>query len=595
MLEDRSAAPSTEPSPPFVSKDPIYGLAAPCQTEVAYLLDNGQTEGIRVYIVAFAIDKIKYKPSKLKFLSGLGYAIYVAAFVLEEDEEDATHGRGDGKELDEKELFAPRPLGTSMVNLSGLLELSMPVPSAKGIWSPKPSRTALAPSIENQDDDVGLSIDTLAMESPGKVGTEMIRPNKIFAESSFVRPQSAPITSVFTLTSTSSPRPHSSSPSNANRASGKQGNTVVGADNASSFPPTWEPVDTFSFPIANIPIKCFVPDNLTFNSFEEMKHIADGSNANIFLGKFLGLKVVVKMIKEDVQSNPVAVHEFDVEHGMLSRFSHPHIIRLLGAGMMPRRFIVIEYLGGGSLATVLENNKEKPGLAQRFFRKPTFTYATLLMRARDMADALNYLHSQVHEGAIVIHRDLKPDNVGFTANGTLKLFDFGLCTCVKAHEQAAEVYEMTGNTGSLRYMAPEVALRRSYNERVDVYSFGIMVWQMARDRVPFKGLSKIEFFNTVVNGDNRPPLDKAWPNRFSQLLTSCWHSDYLARPSFAQLVEELDSLYVEARGKPSTPPTTPPLANKSPGINEDTSKPGTPGLSKQNSLNDSKDRKHSWF
>jgi len=346
-----------------------------------------------------------------------------------------------------------------------------------------------------------------------------------------------------------------------------------------------------------------VPDNLTFNSFEEMKHIADGSNANIFLGKFMGMKVVVKMIKEDVQSNPVAVHEFDVEHGMLSRFSHPHIIRLLGAGMMPRRFIVIEYLGGGSLATVLENNKEKPGLAQRFFRKPTFTYANLLMRARDMADALNYLHSRVHDGAVVIHRDLKPDNVGFTADGTLKLFDFGLCTCVKAHDsRAEEVYDMTGNTGSLRYMAPEVALRRSYNERVDVYSFGIMVWQMARDRVPFKGLSKIEFFNTVVNGDNRPPLDKAWPNRFSQLLTSCWHSDYLARPSFAQLVEELDALYVEARGKPSTPPTTPPPTNKSPTGSEDANKAPaaaaiTPiGILKQPSLKDNnKDRKSSWF
>ena len=86
--------------------------------------------------------------------------------------------------------------------------------------------------------------------------------------------------------------------------------------------------------------------------------------------------------------------------------------------------------------------------------------------------------------------DLKPDNVGFTSDGTLKLFDFGLCTCVKTHSDPNDVYEMTGNTGSLRYMAPEVALRKPYNEKVDVYSYGIMVWQMARDRVPFKGLSK---------------------------------------------------------------------------------------------------------
>ena len=56
---------------------------------------------------------------------------------------------------------------------------------------------------------------------------------------------------------------------------------------------------------------------------------------------------------------------------------------------------------------------------------------------------------------------------------------------------------MTGNTGSLRYMAPEVALRKSYNEKVDVYSYGIMVWQMARDRVPFKGLSKTGVYMTT--------------------------------------------------------------------------------------------------
>ena len=69
----------------------------------------------------------------------------------------------------------------------------------------------------------------------------------------------------------------------------------------------------------------------------------------------------------------------------------------------------------------------------------------------------------------------------------LKLFDFGLCTCVKKHDDDTQTYEMTGNTGSLRYMAPEVALKQPYNEKADVYSFGIMVWQMARDRIPYKG------------------------------------------------------------------------------------------------------------
>ena len=157
---------------------------------------------------------------------------------------------------------------------------------------------------------------------------------------------------------------------------------------------------------------------------------------------------------------------------------------------------------------------------------------------------------------------MKPDNVGFTADGTLKLFDFGLCTCVKTTSSPGDVYEMTGNTGSLRYMAPEVALRKSYNEKVDVYSYGIMAWQMARDRVPFKGLSKIEFFSTVVNGENRPSLDKSWPARFSALLEACWNRDYRKRPSFREIVVELDILHFEYSGRSihsSTPPGTPPI------------------------------------
>jgi len=130
--------------------------------------------------------------------------------------------------------------------------------------------------------------------------------------------------------------------------------------------------------VADIPVATPAPDNLTLQDFSEIKHIADGSNANVFLAKFLGIKylssvdfssniyfsrippgeaVVIKMIKEDVQADPVAVHEFDIEHGILSRLNHPYIIKLVGAGRLPRRFIVLEYLGRGSLNTLLTQNQ----------------------------------------------------------------------------------------------------------------------------------------------------------------------------------------------------------------------------------------------
>ena len=68
---------------------------------------------------------------------------------------------------------------------------------------------------------------------------------------------------------------------------------------------------------------------------------------------------------------------------------------------------MLEYLGGGSLFTVLSQNQARTGLAQKLFSRPTFTYANLLTKARDMAEALDYLHTRVQPGAMILHRDLK--------------------------------------------------------------------------------------------------------------------------------------------------------------------------------------------
>jgi serine/threonine protein kinase len=296
-------------------------------------------------------------------------------------------------------------------------------------------------------------------------------------------------------------------------------------------PPAWEPVDAYNYPVGLIPPALEIPDNLQFDDFADLKHIADGSNSNVYTAKFHGQIVIVKMITESAKADTVAVHEFDVEHGMLARFDHPNIVKLIGAGRNPRRFIVLEHLAGGSLAQVLSGN-EQTGLAKKFFKKSTFSWPTLLKMAKDVADAFAYLHGGVHDDCSVIHRDLKPDNVGFTADGSVKLFDFGLCTLVRRTQTAEETYEMTGNTGSLRYMAAEVALRKPYNEKVDVYSFGILLWQMAKDKVPFKGMNRADFMNQVVRKGVRPKIDKKWPKEFVDLLESCWHMDFRQRPSF---------------------------------------------------------------
>lgn len=138
--------------------------------------------------------------------------------------------------------------------------------------------------------------------------------------------------------------------------------------------------------------------------------------------------------------------------------------------------------------------------------------------------------------------------MGFTSEGKVKLFDFGLSTCVRSRSKESDAYEMTGYTGSLRYMAPEVALRQPYSEKVDVYSYAIMIWQMARDRTPFKGFNKDIFMKQVVKYNDRPKLDSSWPPAFSELLVDCWSRDPARRPSFTQVKQRLDKLIGEESG-----------------------------------------------
>lgn len=91
-------------------------------------------------------------------------------------------------------------------------------------------------------------------------------------------------------------------------------------------------------------------------------------------------------------------------------------------------------------------------------------------------------------------------------------------------------------------MAPEVVLGRSYHQSVDAYSFGILVWQVATGKVPFKDMGKKTYFDRVVVGGQRLRLDPRWPVAFQQLLRLCWHEEKNTRPSFTYVVNELETL-----------------------------------------------------
>ncbi|KAL9184495.1 hypothetical protein ACHAXT_012465 [Thalassiosira profunda] len=152
-----------------------------------------------------------------------------------------------------------------------------------------------------------------------------------------------------------------------------------------------------------------------------------------------------------------------------------------------------------------------------------------------IADALEYLHSRQ-----VVFRDLKPANVGFDCNDCVKMFDFGFATSIAP--LLTKPYEgygpLTETCGTRRYMAPEVALKLGYGKEVDVYSFGMLLWEICALDKPFEAIQSVdEFHDTVVLCGRRPSLniDPLWTSSLKNMMCRCWSTDPLDRPTMAQV------------------------------------------------------------
>lgn len=87
-----------------------------------------------------------------------------------------------------------------------------------------------------------------------------------------------------------------------------------------------------------------------------------------------------------------------------------------------------------------------------------------------------------------------------------------------------------------------------YNHKADVYSFGIILWEIIAAKKPFDGLNRDQFYERVVHGGERPPLNKKWPQELSQLLTECWSEDIEKRPTFSAIVRRLDAMLAQEKG-----------------------------------------------
>ncbi|KAG9155310.1 hypothetical protein Leryth_021718 [Lithospermum erythrorhizon] len=257
--------------------------------------------------------------------------------------------------------------------------------------------------------------------------------------------------------------------------------------------------------------------------------LGEGAHAKVYQGRYGERVVAIKVLNagKSLEERTVLENRFAREVTMMSRVEHHNLVKFIGACKDPLMVIVTELLLGKSLRKYLLSIRPKQ-----------LDIYVAVNYALDISQAMDCLHANG-----IIHRDLKPENLLLTANQkTVKLADFG-------HAREETVTEMmTAETGTYRWMAPElystVTLRQGekkhYNNKVDVYSFGIVLWELVTNRLPFEGMSNLQAAYTAAFKQERPIISDEIPSDIAFIIQSCWVEDPNIRPCFSQIIRMLN-------------------------------------------------------
>ncbi|XP_054780376.1 probable serine/threonine-protein kinase SIS8 isoform X2 [Prosopis cineraria] len=247
-----------------------------------------------------------------------------------------------------------------------------------------------------------------------------------------------------------------------------------------------------------------------------------GSYGEVYHGEWRGTEVAVKrFLDQDISGE--SLEEFKSEVQIMKRLRHPNVVLFMGAVIRPPNLsIVTEFLPRGSLYRLIHRPNNQLDERRR------------LRMALDAARGMNYLHNC---SPMIVHRDLKSPNLLVDKNWVLKVCDFGL-----SRMKHSTFLSSRSTAGTAESMAPEVLRNEPSDEKCDVYSFGVILWELMTLQQPWGGMNPMQVVGAVGFQHRRLDIPDNMDPAVADIIWKCWQTDPRLRPTFAEIMAALKPL-----------------------------------------------------
>ncbi|CAJ1952066.1 unnamed protein product [Sphenostylis stenocarpa] len=252
------------------------------------------------------------------------------------------------------------------------------------------------------------------------------------------------------------------------------------------------------------------------------ERIGLGSYGEVYRGEWRGTEVAVKrFLDQDISGE--SLDEFKTEVKIMKRLRHPNVVLFMGAVTRPPNLsIVTEFLPRGSLYRLLHRPNSQLDERRR------------LKMALDAARGMNYLHNC---SPVIVHRDLKSPNLLVDKNWVVKVCDFGL-----SRMKHSTFLSSRSTAGTAEWMAPEVLRNEPSNEKCDVYSFGVILWELSTLQQPWGGMNPMQVVGAVGFQHRRLEIPDDVDPTIADIIRKCWQTDPKLRPTFVEILAALKPL-----------------------------------------------------